>query len=330
MRTMLTVTLALALLLTGCGSSEDELVIYSGRTEDLVRPLLDRFAEDTGTSIAVRYGDSAELALLLAREGDATDADVFFSQSPGAVAFLAEQDLLTELPDEVVADVDDRFVGAGGTWVGLTGRQRVVVYNQDQVTDDELPASVLELTDEQYRGRVGVAPTNGSFQDFVSAMRVQLGDDETLAWLEGLVANDVQIYANNNAIVEAVGRGEVALGLANHYYNYRFLDEDPDLPSRNHVPAGDIGALVIPSSVSIVASSDMPEAAREFVAYLLDESAQTYFRDETFEYPLGGETEADEQLPPLTASNPPSVDFDRLGVELRATTELIDRSGLTS
>lgn len=325
---VLALTAALALAASAC-SGGDELVIYSGRGENLVRPLLDQFAEDTGIPIAVRYADSAELALLLAEEGEASDADVVYMQTPGAVAFLGERDLLATLDPAVLERVPDQFRSDHDRWVGVTGRQRVLVHNQDAVDASELPDSVFDLTGEAYRGRVAVAPSNGSFQDFVSAMRLQEGDARTREWLEALVANDVRTYPNNNAIVEAVGRGEVDMGLVNHYYNHRFLAEDPSLPSRNHrFPDGDIGALVITSSAGIVAGTDQPEWATQFVEYLLEDAAQTYFRTQTFEYPLAKGREADPDLPSLADQQLPQVDIDQLGEDLASTVEMIQDSGL--
>lgn len=325
---LLATGLVVALGASACSGS-DELVVYSGRGQNLVGPLLEQFAEDTGIPIAVRYADSSELALLLEEEGEATDADVVYMQTPGAVAFLGQRDRLATLESSTLEQVPEQFRSENDRWVGVTGRQRVLVYNQDTVDESELPDSVFDLTTDEYAGRVAVAPPNGSFQDFVSAMRLQEGDDRTREWLEGLVANDVRTYPNNNAIVEAVGRGEIDMGLVNHYYNFRFLAEDPDLPSRNHrFPDGDIGALVITSSAGIVEGTDQPEWAQQFVDYLLTEDAQQYFRDETFEYPLAGDLEADPELPSLADQDLPQVDIDRLGEDLASTVEMIQDSGL--
>ncbi|MPZ74082.1 MAG: extracellular solute-binding protein [Nitriliruptorales bacterium] len=323
---------ALMVAVTGCGLAArgaGELTIYSGRSRDLVEPLLNQFAEDTGIPIAVKYGDSTELALLLAEEGPRSPADVFLSQSPGTVGFLAQQDLLARLPDDVTAQVPDAHRSADDRWVGVTARQRVLVYNRDDVATRDLPTSVLDLTDPEHRGRVAVAPSNASFQDFVTAMRQQVGDERTLAWLEGMAANGSPVYANNNAIVEAVGRGEVPMGLVNHYYNERFLDENPSLPSRNHRFAdGDLGSLVIESSVSIMAASDQREQGREFVEYLLGETAQRYFAEETFEYPLVEGVDPAGDLPALSELEPPTVDVDALAGGFVGTQDMIERSGI--
>ena len=213
---------ALVLVAAGCGGDDTPdgpyLTVYSGRSEDLIEPIFDAFTEATGIAVDVKYGNSAELALLIEEEGDASPADLFISQSPGAVSYLDGLGRLSPLPADTIAAVDAAYRATDDTWTGVTGRIRNLVYNPDLVDPATLPTSVLDMVDPAYAGQVGVAPTNGSFQDFVTAMRLAIGDDETLAWLEGMAANDAETYENNVSIVEAVSRGEIPLGLVNHYY----------------------------------------------------------------------------------------------------------------
>ena len=319
----------LAIVLGACGGAEQTITVYSGRTENLIGPLLEEFTEETGIGVAVKYGGSDELALLITEEGDRSPADVFISQSPGAIGFLAEADRLASLDSAVLDRVAAEFHNADGRWIGLSGRVRVLVYNTDVVDVAELPASVFDLTDPAFAGQVGVAPANGSFQDFVTAMRELHGDAATLAWLEGLEANRAQTYANNTAIVQAVGRGEVSFGLVNHYYNLRVRAEDPGAPSENYYfPDGDIGSLLIVTAAGILESSDSPEAASELIEFMLGVPAQTFFSRETLEYPLASGVAASGDLPDLATLNVATYDFDRLGGGLGRTKELIDESGL--
>jgi iron(III) transport system substrate-binding protein len=327
-----TAVVVIALLLTlasaGCSSSRDALTIYSGRTQNLVGPLLERFNQETGIAIDVKYGDSAELALLLDEEGDRTPADVFLSQSPGATGFLAGKGRLGQLDAGLLDRVDPRFHHRDSHWVGISGRQRVLVYNAKLVAEADLPDSVLDLTDDRFAGKVAVAPSNGSFQDFVTAMRQLEGEAATAGWLKAMAANKPRTYANNNAIVEAVSRGEVQMGLVNHYYNYRFQQENPGTPSRNHSFAdGDVGALVIPSTASLLAGTDKADEASRFVEFLLSPEAQRYFSDQTFEYPLVKGIPAAPGLPALASLHSPEYDVDALGGGLQQTVELIRSSG---
>ena len=316
--------------LAGCGGDdEDRLVVYSGRTSNLINPLLEQFSEETGTPIDVRYDDSANLALLIGEEGDRTPADVFISQSPGAVGFLDEAGQLTELPEDVIEMVPEGDAAADGGWVGLSGRVRTLVYNTDLVDPADLPDSVLDLTAPEYAGQVALAPTNGSFQDFVTVLRTELGEEEATAWLEGMAAGDAPTFNNNTAIVEAVGRGEVPMGLVNHYYAFVAREEDPDLPVENHFFAeGDYGSTLLVTAASVLAQSDQGEDAEALVEFLLSAEAQGYFAEETFEYPLASGAEPDPALPPLDEVAPTRVDLGELGGGLAATTELIDASGL--
>ena len=323
--------LALGLFATSCSTDSERLTVYSGRTQDLISPLLQQFSEDTGIKIDVRYGDSADLALLIDTEGDQTDTDVFISQSPGAVGFLDAQERLTPLDEEELALVAQQFRSGSGDWVGLSGRVRVLVYNTDLVDESELPDSVLDLTGDEFRGRVAVAPTNGSFQDFVTAMRVELGEDVAAGWLDDMAANDARPYSNNTAIVEAVTRGEIEMGLVNHYYLERALAEDPDLPAENHFFAeGDMGSLLITTAVSIIEGTDRRDDARALVDYLLSEAAQEFFSNETFEYPLAQDVQPNEALPPLDSIPTTAIDLDALGGGLARTAEIIQDSGLDS
>lgn len=312
----------------GAGDEEGPLTIYSGRNEDLVGPLLEQFTEETGIEVEVRYGDTAELAATILEEGQNSPADVFFGQDAGALGALRDQGILAELPAETLDKVEERFRATDGTWVGVSGRSRVLAYNTETLSEDDVPDSVLDLTDEQWSGRVGWAPTNGSFQAFVTAMRVELGDEATGQWLEDMLANDVQVYDGNTAIVEAVSRGEIDLGLVNHYYLYRYLAEDPDFPVANaFLPGGDVGSLVNVAGVGILTTTDQPSAAEEFVAFLLSDTAQEYFRDETVEYPLVAGIEADERLPALESIETPDLDLSDMS-DLQGTLELLRTTGV--
>lgn len=317
-------------LLPACSSDDGErVVIYSGRTKELIGPLLDRFAKETGISVDVRYGDSADLALLIEQEGDRSPADVFLSQSPGPIGYLAAEGRLATLPASVLRKVDAEFESGKGLWVGLSGRVRVLVYNKDLVDVADLPTSVLDVTAPAYRNKVGVAPTNGSFQDFVTAMRISLGEETTLAFLRGLKDNGAKTYANNLAIIAAVGRGEISMGLVNHYYNFQVLAEEPGSPTVNHAfPTGDIGSLLIVSGVGVVGTSKHSKGAARLISFLLAEKAQRFFADETFEYPLAAGVEPADGVPPPASFGAHRIELDRLGQRLGETKALIERSGL--
>lgn len=332
--TALSVTAVLSTALAACGGSEDEgtLTVYSGRGEDLVQPLIDAFEESSGIEVEVRYGGTAEMAAQLIEEGDNTPAQVFLAQDAGALGAVAAEGLLAELPQETLDQVPQAYRSADGTWVGVTGRSRVLVYNDEQVSEEELPASVFELTEPEWSGRVGIAPTNASFQAFVTAMRVQHGDDVAAEWLAGIAANDPQIREGNGPVVADVDAGVVDVGLVNHYYVYELAQEEgvspEDLAVTLHFfPDGDTGALVNISGVGLLA--DQPDGeGQEFVDYLLDPEGQEYFRDETHEYPMIEGVDPDQGLPPLGELDVPDIDLNDLD-DLQTTVQMISEAGLT-
>lgn len=332
---------ALGMFAGACGSDDssngessddaDSVTIYSGRNEDLIQPILDQFTEATGVDVNVKYGDSADLALLIDEEAaaDNVQPDVFLSQSPGSLGFLEQNDRLATLPDETLALVEKSVRDDAGKWIGFSGRQRVLVYNTELVDPAELPESVFDLTEPEWNGRVGVAPSNGSFQDFVTAMRATEGDDVTMEWLEGLADNDPVPYPKNSAIVAAVGRGEVDVGLVNHYYNYRALQEDPNQPSANHhFPNDDPGATLIVTGAAILDGTDRAGVAAQLIEFLLGPEGQQYFAAETFEYPLAIGEPPPADLPPLDFAAVGAVPFDELAGGLERTRQMIADSGL--
>ena len=324
------VALLIALFALPMIAQDDPLTIYSGRSESLIAPILAQFTEATGIEVEVLYGSSAGVANQILEEGDNSPADVFISQDAGALGALAKNERLSELPESVIERVENpAFVSPDSVWVGLSGRARVLVYNPEMLEEAglELPESILDLTGEDWRGIVGWAPTNGSFQANVTAMRQLLGDEATLAWLEGMIANEVQVYDSNTPIVQAVIDGEIAAGLVNHYYLYRFLAEDPDLTTTlYYFPGGDPGALVNVAGAGIVNTSDQPAEALQLIEFLLRDEAQTYFAEETFEYPLVAGAEPGVDLVPLAEIETPEIDLTDLD-DLETTLEMIEQSG---
>ena len=310
-------------------SGEDALVIYSGRNENLVGPLIERFADQTGIKVEVRYGNTAEMAATILEEGPNSPADAFFGQDAGALGALAKSGRLQPLPDSFLESVPARYRSIDGNWVGVSGRARVLVYNTKLVAESQLPQDVWGLTQEEWRGKVGWAPTNGSFQAFVTAMRVLEGEERTAEWLRAMLANDVQSYPNNVAIVDATASGEISLGLVNHYYLYRFLAEQgEEFPARNYyLPSGGAGSMINVAGVGIVDTSDHVDAARRFVEYLLSPEAQQYFAEETNEYPLTNTpVTLAFDLPPLSSLHGPDLDLGGLD-DLEGTLALLQEVG---
>lgn len=335
----LTAFVAAATALTACGGNggsdggvdESKLVIYSGRQEQLVGPLIEQFEDETGIDVSVRYGNTAQLAGTILEEGDRTPADVYFSQDGGTLGALAKAGRLEPLPQELLDQVDASYRADDGTWIGASGRARVIVYDPDQLTEAEVPDTVFDLTDPQWNGRVGIAPSNASFEAFVTAMRVLHGDDMTREWLEGMRANDVQLFDNNILVLNAAEDGLIALGLINHYYWYEQVAEEgiDAVPARlKFLNNDDPGALINVAGVGILRGTDHAEQAQRFVDYVLSPTAQEYFADVTKEYPLIPGIPTASDLPPLDSLNSPDIDLSDLDT-LEETLEMIEEAGLT-
>jgi iron(III) transport system substrate-binding protein len=334
---------ATALLLTSCAtpaptdeampvdpSFDGQFTLYSGRDEELVQPLIDQFTQDTGIVVDVRYGNTPELGALLLEEGDATPADVFLSQDAGALGALSQAGLFTTLPDDITSAIPAGFTSSDGTWVGVTGRARVVVFDGERYTADELPDTIDGYVTSDWEGLLGVAPTNASFQSFVTALRVLDGEDAAESWLTALAGNSPQIFEGNSAILTAVDEGVLDAGLINHYYWYGLAAEAGAENMRaqlKFLTPGDAGSIVNVSGAGILSGPEPDSDALEFVRYLVSEAAQQYFVEQTFEYPLLPGVDAPEGLPSLESLLTPDLDLSDLD-DLATTQRLLADAGL--
>jgi iron(III) transport system substrate-binding protein len=304
------------------------LVVYSGRSEELVGPLVEQFEEATGITVEIRYGDTAEMAAQILEEGDSSPADVYYGQDAGALGALGAEGRLVELSDELLSQVPDGLKDDEGRWVGTSARARVVVYNTETLSEDDLPDSILDFTDPEWSGRLGWAPTNGSFQAFVTALRVLEGEDGARAWLEGIQANQPKVFEGNSAIVEAVAAGEIDAGFVNHHYLHRYLAEDPAYPAANKIfGGGDPGGLVNVAGAGIIDTAENTAEAEAFMEFLLSAEAQGYFAEETFEIPVIEGASPVEGVPSIDELTLPDIDLNQLD-DLAGTLELLTDLGI--
>jgi iron(III) transport system substrate-binding protein len=312
------------------GQGAGDFTLYSGRNETLVGPLVEQYAEEMGVTVDARYGGTGELAATILEEGDNTRASLFFSQDAGALGLLADEGRFAALPADLLERVEERFRDPQGRWVGVTGRARVLAYNTEVFAEEDLPASVRDLTDPTWAGRVGWAPENASFQAFITAFRLIDGDDAVRAWLEAMIANGTVNFGDSNiATVQAIGNGEIDAGLVNHYYVYAVgREEGEDFPVANHFfAAGDPGSLINVAGIGLIEGAANADAALAFAAYLLSDEAQKYFSTETFEYPLIEGVAAPEGLVPLSEIGHPDIELGALA-DLRGSLELLSEVGL--
>jgi len=295
------------------------LTVYSGRDEKLVKPIMDRFMKETGIELNVRYASSTSLATALVEEGGDSPADVFWATEPGTLGLVSARGLLKRLPQATVGKVPSRFSTPSRRWVGTSARSRVLAYNTEELTEAQLPTSIWGLTSPRWKGKVGLAPTNGSFQAFLGAAIHLHGEDRMRDWLRGLKDNDVKFFPNNTTTVQAVGRGDVLVGLVNHYYLYNLLADNPNLPVRNHwFRAGDPGSLVLAAGVGIVSATGKNAAAQRFVDFLHSKWAQRFIArgPGAAEYPLIKGVVPRPGLPALKDIKGPKYNLGRLAADL--------------
>ncbi len=312
-------------------TGEGDLIIYSGRSESLVKPIIDRFAAETGIDVEVRYAGTAELAATLLEEGENSPADVFYAQDPGGIGAIDAAGMLAPLPEDILSKVPPRFQAPDGNWVGISGRARVVAYNTETLSEADLPEDIMGFTDPAWDGRIGWAPTNGSFQAMVTGMRAVWGEEQTAEWLRGIQANNPIVYENNTSIVAAVGAGEVEVGFVNHYYLYRFIAEQGEsFPVRNYFfPSGGPESLIMVSGAGILNTAANAENAQRFLEFLLSQDAQQYFADETYEYPVVEGIETHPLLPPLAELDTVAIDIPLANLsDLQGTAALLSEVGI--
>jgi iron(III) transport system substrate-binding protein len=329
-----------SLLLSACGPavfakspSENEvpkpqkLIVYSGRSESLVGPIIEQFKSVSGIEVDVRWGGTPELAATLLEEGKNSPADVFFAQDPGGLG--AVLDLLAPLPVEILEHVDPNFREINSRWVGISGRARVVVYNTDRIIPSDIPNDMMEFTNPEWKGRIGWAPTNASFQTMVTAMRNMWGEEKTSQWLEGIQANQPVEYDKNTALVAGVAAGEVDVAFSNHYYLYRFLQEEGDgFKARNFFQSGGgPGSLMMVAGAGILETSGNKEAAEKFIEFMLSPVAQQYFASQTNEYPVVEGVVTQHDLPALAELTSAQVSLSELS-DLKGTVDLLRRVGV--
>jgi iron(III) transport system substrate-binding protein len=329
-----------AVLLGGCGFSTEDggggsnepgtegITLYSGRIPAAIGPAVDIYEAEADRDVQVRFAETADLAATLVEEGGASPADVFFAQEPGAIAAVAEAGLLAKLPQDVLDRVPARFRDPEGRWVGVTGRARVIAYNRDAVEESELPPSPFGLTAPEWRDRVGWSPASSSMQEYVTALRARYGDERTRQWLGEMVDNGAVSFPDNVTIRDAIAKGEIDVGLINHYYVAQAIAEaGPDYPVAIYFPPGGLGSLMLLTSVGVLESSDRKPEAFAFVRSLLSPKSQAFFTSSSKEYPLARGVEPDPSL---------SVPIDEIPVsdsslvdlkELQGTIDLMKEAG---
>ena len=328
-----------SLLVTGPGvtpsasSATDKLTIYSGRAERLIKPVLDAFTAKTGIQVALLSSGTTELLNRLKAEGDRTPADLFITNDAGSLELARTAGLLHPLNmREIDRAIPSQYRAPDNSWVGLSGRFWIIVYNTNQVKSDQL-RSLLDLADPKWKDKIAI-PNSGSeyLQAGVSVIRATYGDERTKQFLIGLRDNGgTQVYQKSSQIVEAVAKGQVSLGIVNHYYVYRHLATQPGAPITVFMPdqqEGGMGSIMNVAGVGIIKQTKHLDSAKLLVEFLVAQAGQKLFADLDKEYPLHADVKADPALIERKSFRAAQVPLTRLAELREPTLTLIEQVGL--
>lgn len=308
-----------------------KLILYSGRSEPLIQPVIDAFkAQNPEVEILLKAGSNSEVANALIEEQANPQADLFITTELFTVQSLAQQGIFESYRHAGADQLPAEFIGPDNTWVGLTRRARVIVYNTDLVAEEELPKSIFDLTDPRWKGKIAAAgSTNGSMQAQIAAMRQLLGEEETEEWLQGLLDNDVTFFGGHTDVRKAVGAGEFALGLVNHYYYHLQLAEGSQVgvifPDQGE---DQIGLITNVTAAAVVKGAPNAAAAHAFIDFLISPEGQKLFAEQNYEYPLLPGVALREGVQPLDAFRMVGVNVANAAQETDATFELMEQVGL--
>ena len=296
--------------------SGESITIYSGQHRQTAAAVADAFRDSTGIGVSLRSAPEGELANQVLLEGSNSPADVFYAGNSPALEALDEQGLLAPVAASTLAAIPRAQSSPEGHWVGASARASVLVYNTDQVAPADLPASLLDLAKPEWKGRFGFPPSETDFQPLVTSVATLEGEDAAKQWLEGMKENG-EVYDNNEGIIAAVNRGEIAAGLIEHYYWYRLRNElpaDDFHVALHYFPRGDPGHLVVVSGAGVLASSEHSEAAQRFLSYVVSPAGQEIIAtSDSFEYPLRPGVTNENLERPLASLMPPALSVAQLG-----------------
>jgi iron(III) transport system substrate-binding protein len=310
-----TAAVTLPLLVSCSSDSGPSLVVYNAQHEELIDEVTKAFTKKTGIEVELRNGSDLELANQLVEEGDASPADVFLTENSPAMTLVDGKDLFAKLPSATLDRIPDQYRPDDGEWTGFAARSTVLVYNTDELGEDELPASLMDLAKPAWKDRISFSPTGADFQAIVSAVLATQGEQATKGWLAGLKANGA-VYDGNNVVLESVNSGEVPAGVVYHYYWYRDQEESGDNSDTSQLHffgQKDPGAFISVSGAGVLKSSDDAADARKFVDFLTSKEGQQVIADSyALEYTLNPRVALDRDVKPLSELQPPAVDVSDL------------------
>jgi iron(III) transport system substrate-binding protein len=313
----------------GSGGDAGTLTLYNAQHEDLMKLMVDGFTKQTGIKVTMRNGEDFELANQIVQEGKASPADVFVTENSPAMTLVDGAKGFTKVDAAALAQVPPQFAPKDGDWVGFAARSTVLAYNKTQLKPAQLPTSILDLAKPQWKGKVGIASAGADFQAIVSAVVSVEGEAKAAEWLKGLKAN-AQVYRGNNAVMQAVNKGEIQAGVIYHYYWYKDRAESGENSkntSLHFFGNKDAGAFLSVSGAGVLATSKHQKQAQELVKFLNGPDGQKILADSAaLEYPIGKGAAANKVLKPLSQLEPPTVEVSTLNGS--KVVELMQQAGL--
>ena len=327
-RTMAAATLALSMSVTlyplPVDAASERLVIYSGRKEKALKPVVDAFTKQTGIQVDLKVGKTAGLANEIRMEKAHPRGDLYISTESGIVEILTKDGLLEPYRSAATKAVADDFKSAAGTWTGISGRARVILYNKNLVPEKDVPWTIFELTDPKWKGQLAIAGTRErTTLAWATALVAAKGEPFTRDYLKGLHANGLKVLADNTEVWQGVGRGEFAIGLTNSP-NY-YLARQSNLPVGVVYPdqdASGFGTPVNPNVAAVIKGAANPEAAHKFIDFLLSPEGQRILVTQDYEIPLIADVDAGEVFP-LKSIKRTAVSAQRLAELEEATLKLL-------
>jgi iron(III) transport system substrate-binding protein len=311
------------------GSSRATITLYNAQHEDLMKQMVDGFTKETGIKVEMRSGEDPEMANQIIQEGAASPADVFVTENSPAMTLVDSKGGFAKLDQATLGQVQSRYAAANGNWVGFAARSTVLAYNSKQLTKEQLPASIMDLAQPQWKGKFGIAAAGADFEAIVSAVLAVKGDTATAEWLKGLKAN-AKVYRGNGAVMKAVNAGEIAAGVIYHYYWYQDRAESGANSANTelHFFAGkDAGAFVGVSGAGVVKASKHKAEAQQLVKYLTGKNGQKVLAESSaLEYSISADVPTNPKLKPLSELSPPDVDISKLNGP--RVVELMQQAGL--
>lgn len=322
------------------GDLEGELVIYSGRTADQIDLVFDQLEDEyDDLDIAREYGESNDAVVsTLQEEGDATPAQVFYSQDPGALEAVTEEGLTQELPEDVIDAVPSSYRHPDGQWTGVSGRVRSIMYNSDRLDEtpldswEDLPTDIESLaTDDSFEGIISTRPNSGTFRGFIQAMVQRKGESATRDWVRDFMDQDPTLVSSGSQQAEDIERGgpdDPIFGLGNSYYAARLINRDPDSPISVTFTEGDAGALFSVAGVAVTETAEDPELVAEFVRHLLAVEGQEFMIEDNGEFPVVEGVDYVGELPGPDELNSPDFDLSAFDMELQEARDLLMDEGM--